>query len=48
MAPYKNEYVFFLEFNEGGDRVTKIEEFVDSAFGKEFLGKVLEYNKTHS
>ncbi|GAD98459.1 hypothetical protein PTT_17281 [Paecilomyces variotii No. 5] len=44
---YKNEYVFFLNFNETGEKITKIEEFVDSAFAKEYLAKVLEYKKNN-
>jgi hypothetical protein len=32
-----------LEFNETGDKITKIEEFVDAAFSKNFLAKVLEW-----
>ncbi|KAJ5306863.1 hypothetical protein N7508_005878 [Penicillium antarcticum] len=43
VAEYKNEYAFFLEFNETGDKITKIEEFVDAAFSKNFLAKVLEW-----
>lgn len=43
VAEYKNEYAFFLEFNETGEKITRIEEFVDAAFSKSFLAKVKEY-----
>ena len=43
VADYKNEYAFFLEFNSTGDKITRIEEFVDAQFSQSFLAKVKEY-----
>jgi ketosteroid isomerase-like protein len=37
---YSNEYAWFLQFNESGEKITKIEEFVDSAYITEFLAKL--------
>lgn len=45
--PYKNEYAFFLMFNDAGDQVIRIEEFVDSQFSGEFFGKMQQYLNTH-
>lgn len=45
VAPYKNEYAFFLTFNETGDKITLIEEFVDAQFSQSFLAKVKEYQQ---
>lgn len=45
VAPYKNEYAFFLTFNEAGDKITRIEEFVDAQFSQSFLAKVKEYQQ---
>lgn len=45
VAPYKNEYAFFLTFNETGDKITRIEEFVDAQFSQSFLAKVREYQQ---
>lgn len=33
------EYAVFVEFNEHGDKITKLEEMLDSAFMKEFAPK---------
>lgn len=37
IGPYGNEYTMLLYFNEAGDRVNKIVEFVDSAYVKDFF-----------
>ena len=47
VAPYVNEYVFFLNFDETGEKITRIEEFVDSGFARDFLAKALEYKARH-
>jgi hypothetical protein len=39
-GPYANEYMFVLHFNSDC-KVEKILEFVDSAFSKEFFGKLM-------
>lgn len=41
--PYRNEYAFFLAFNEDGEKVERIEEFVDSKFSTDFFQKMQEY-----
>jgi len=46
VGPYRNEYAFFCYFNEDGTKITRVEEFVDSAFSQGFFGKVGEYMKT--
>jgi ketosteroid isomerase-like protein len=40
VGPYANEYTWFLWFSESGEKITKIEEFVDSAYIKDFLAKM--------
>ncbi|KAJ3496566.1 hypothetical protein NLG97_g2574 [Lecanicillium saksenae] len=47
-APYQGEYCFFLTFTEDGEKITRIEQFVDSAFAYNYLAKVKEYNEKHS
>jgi hypothetical protein len=37
IGPYANEYVLILTFTEDGKKVTKFDEFVDSAYSKEFF-----------
>lgn len=32
-----------MEFNDAGDKITKIEEFVDSGFARDYLAKVIEW-----
>ncbi|KAK4613360.1 hypothetical protein CLAFUW4_09160 [Fulvia fulva] len=45
-AHYSNEYAFFLHFNETGEKVDRIEEFVDSKLSADFFGKMADYLKT--
>lgn len=45
VGPYRNEYAFFMTFNEDGSKVVRVEEFVDSAFSNGFFAKVQEYVK---
>lgn len=33
VGPYRNEYSLWFTFNEDGTKITRIEEFLDSAFG---------------
>ncbi|KAK5996388.1 Monooxygenase AgnL5-like protein [Cladobotryum mycophilum] len=47
-APYQGEYVFFLTFTEDGEKITLIEQFVDSAFAQSYLVKVREYNEKNA
>lgn len=37
---YANEYVLLLHFSPGGDKVERIVEFVDSAYSREFFGRL--------
>lgn len=45
VGSYKNEYAFFLYFNEQGTKVVRVEEFVDSEFSNTFFERVGEYMK---
>ena len=45
-AHYGNEYAFFLHFNDPGDKVDRVGEFVVSKFSADFLGKMQDYLKT--
>lgn len=40
IGPYNNEYTILLYFNEAGDKVKKIVEFVDSAYSKDFFTRL--------
>lgn len=40
IGPYGNEYTILLYFNEAGDKVNKVVEFVDSAYVKEFFARL--------
>ncbi|ROV88143.1 hypothetical protein VMCG_10430 [Cytospora schulzeri] len=40
IGPYGNEYTILLYFNEDGDKVNKIVEFVDSAYAKDFFTRL--------
>ncbi|GIZ48143.1 hypothetical protein CKM354_001121600 [Cercospora kikuchii] len=42
VGPYKNEYVWFLTFDEAGEKIVKVVEFVASLAAKELLGKLEE------
>jgi ketosteroid isomerase-like protein len=37
IGPYANEYMLILTFTEDGKKVTKFDEFVDSAYSKDFF-----------
>lgn len=37
IGPYTNEYALILTFTEDGRRVTKFDEFVDSAYSQQFV-----------
>ena len=39
VGPYKNEYVWFLRFDESGEKITEIVEFLDSKAAAEILSK---------
>ena len=45
VGEYNNEYVFFLTVE--GEKIVKIEEFVDSQFSASFMPKLLAYAKQH-
>lgn len=40
IGSYGNEYTMLLYFNEAGNKVNKIVEFVDSAYVKEFFTRL--------
>lgn len=37
IGPYGNEYALILTFTEDGGKVTKFDEFVDSAYSQQFV-----------
>jgi ketosteroid isomerase-like protein len=37
IGPYANEYTLMLTFTEDGKKVTKFDEFVDSAYSEKFF-----------
>ena len=39
VGPYKNEYVWFLRFDESGQKITEIVEFLDSKAAAEILAR---------
>lgn len=41
------EYSAFITFSEAGDKVTKLEEMLDSAFLQDFGPKFGQYLQTH-
>ncbi|ROW15308.1 hypothetical protein VPNG_03042 [Cytospora leucostoma] len=43
IGPYGNEYTILLYFNDAGDKVEKIVEFVDSAYTKEFFTRLAKH-----
>jgi ketosteroid isomerase-like protein len=40
IGPYTNEYALSLSFTEDGTEITKIDEFVDSAYSAKFFAKL--------
>eukprot|EP00918_Siedleckia_nematoides_P040272 GHVU01087397.1.p3 GENE.GHVU01087397.1~~GHVU01087397.1.p3 ORF type:complete len:149 (+),score=38.54 GHVU01087397.1:1060-1506(+) len=40
IGPYGNEYMILLHFNPEGDKVTRFVEFIDTAFSKDFFGRL--------
>ena len=42
VGPYHNEYVWFLRFDESGERITEITEFLDAQAAAQILGKLKE------
>jgi len=40
VGPYSNVYVWFLEFDESGEKIVIIEEFYDTKAAGELLGKL--------
>ena len=40
IGPYGNEYMILLYFNEAGDKVERIVEFIDSAYSKDFFTRL--------
>jgi ketosteroid isomerase-like protein len=39
VGPYKNEYVWFLRFDESGEKITEIVEFLDSKAAADILSR---------
>lgn len=44
VGAYDNEYMFILSFTEDGTKITKIEEFLDSANCNEFFGRIEKWH----
>jgi hypothetical protein len=42
IGPYANEYALILFFTEDGKKVTKLLEYVDSAYSIRFFGALAE------
>lgn len=40
IGQYANEYALFLTFTEDGKKISRIEEFADSAYSAEFFSKL--------
>lgn len=43
LGPYGNEYMMLLYFNDSGDKVEKVIEFVDSDYSKVFFGRLMKH-----
>lgn len=43
VGPFVGEYILILYFDEAGEKVTKLVEFVDSKAGTEFFVKLVEF-----
>ena len=43
LGPASMEFVMMLSFNETGDKVTRIDEFFDSAVYSDFFGKLQQH-----
>ena len=43
VGSYQNEYAFFLWFDESGEKITKVHEFVDSAYTQGFFAKLTKH-----
>ena len=46
VGPFKNEYVFFFDFDESGEKITKITEFVDSVASMDIQRRFKEAGHT--
>lgn len=42
LGPYQNEYMILLHFNDTGDKVERVVEFVDSGYSISFFQKLAE------
>lgn len=40
---WTNEYAVFISFTEGGDKIRKLEEMVDTVFLREWYSRFLAY-----
>jgi ketosteroid isomerase-like protein len=43
IGPYGNEYALFLTFTEDGEKISNIEEFVDTAYSAKFFEKLGDF-----
>lgn len=43
LGKYENEYMILLYFNQAGDKVERVVEFVDSAYSKAFFGRLEKF-----
>lgn len=41
-GPFKNEYVWFLDFDQTGEKITRIKEFLDSQATNDLSSRLLE------
>lgn len=41
-GPYSNEYVWFFDFDETGEKIVNIEEFMDSSAVKDLRSRLAE------
>lgn len=39
LGPFSNEYVWFFTFDDNGEKITRIDEMLDSAASKEMMAR---------
>lgn len=45
---WTNEYATFVTFDDGGGRITRVDEMMDSAFLRDFYPKYARYSEENS
>lgn len=43
MGPWNNEYAVFFEFDETCEKLTRVDEIMDSNFVKDFFPKFMQH-----